>query len=85
MISKLFALVSVAAAALVFTGCRDSGQAAYGSKETNILGIVKHEPANYGNVGVNSFVVATDELYSRKDYSGNRTTFLWGLVTLTDY
>jgi hypothetical protein len=81
---KILALLSLAVSALVFTGC-DSGRASMGPKETNILGLVKCQKENYSPTGPNTFAIHTDELYTRRNFSGDKKTFLWGLVTLKDY
>ena len=36
-------------------------------------------------LGGNSFTINTDELYTRKNFSGDKTTLLWGLLTIEDY
>ncbi len=83
---KLLVLTSLAVTALVFTGCGgDTGKTAMGPKETNILGIYKHEEANYTSSRANTFAVHTDELTARANYSGDKTTLLWGFVTIKDY
>lgn len=84
MRAKTLSLFIVAAAALVLTGC-DGGRAQMGPKEANLLGIVKHEQAAYTPTGADTFAVSTDELYTRRNFSGDKTTLLWGLITLKDY
>ena len=81
---KLFAIASIAASTVFFTAC-DSGYSSMAPKETNVLGIIKHEPESYAHTGPNTFAINTDELYVRKQFSGDKTTFLWGLVTIKDY
>ena len=54
-------------------------------KETNVLGIVKHEPESYLHTGPNTFALQTDDLYTRKEFSGDRTSLFWGLITIEDY
>jgi hypothetical protein len=84
--SKILFIVALAGMSLFATGCKStSSDSVYVPRETNILGIVKHQPQSYATVGTNTFHVSSDELYSRKNFSGNKTTFLWGLVTFTDY
>ncbi len=81
---KLLALLSLVAAALTLTGC-DNGRAQMGPKEAHVLGIAKIEKEDYTPTGLATFAVSTDELYTRKNFSGDKVTFLWGLVTLKDY
>ena len=81
---KLIATASIIATSFVFTAC-DSGHSTMAPNETNVLGIIKHEPASYAHTGPNTFALHTDELYTRKEFTGDKTTFLWGLVTIKDY
>jgi hypothetical protein len=81
---KILALLSLSSAALVFTGC-DGGSAQMGSKEANVLGIAKVEKEVYSPTSPATFEVSTDELYTRENYSGDKVTLLWGLITLKDY
>ena len=81
---NLVTLLALLTAALTFTGC-DKGQAQMGAREANLLGVAKVERENYGPTGPTTFAVHTDELYKRKNFSGDRVTLLWGLVTLKDY
>jgi len=83
MYSKVLTLAAVAAASFVFSGCGSNSSVA--DKETNILGIVKIEKEAYSPVKTTTIPVSTDELYTRYDYSGNKYTFLWGLITIKDY
>lgn len=84
MITKVLSLVSLSIAALVFTGC-DGGTAQMAPKEANVLGIAKVEKENYQATGPATIAIHTDELYTRKNYSGDKATLLWGLITLKDY
>ncbi|HKK18843.1 MAG TPA: hypothetical protein VJ952_09210 [Opitutales bacterium] len=68
----------------LLSGC-DRGQAQMGKREANLLGVAKVERESYGHTGPNTFAVHTDELYKRKNFSGDKVTLLWGLVTLKDY
>ena len=81
---KLIAILSLVASALVFTAC-DSSQPTMAPKETNILGIITYTPGSYAHTGPNTFAINTDELYTRREFSGDQVSFFWGLVTLKDY
>lgn len=84
--SKILFVVAMAGLAVFASGCNTtSSNSVYVPREMNILGIVKHQPQSYATVGSNTFHVSSDELFARKNFSGNKTTFLWGLVTFTDY
>lgn len=80
-------LFTIAATLAVFaSGCKTtSSNSVYVPRETNILGIIKHQPQSYATVGTNTFHISSDEIRARKDFSGDKTTLLWGLITLTDY
>ena len=54
-------------------------------KEANVLGIAKIEKDSYAPTGPATIEVKTDELYTRKNVSGDKVTLLWGLITLKDY
>lgn len=84
MRSKLVTLLALATAAFFFTGC-DKRQALLAPGETNVLGIAKVERASYEPARPTTFAVTTDELYKRKNFSGDKYTLLWGLVTIQDY
>ena len=81
---KILTLLSFAAAALAFTGC-DGGKAQMTPKTTNVLGLYKNVQKSYAPTTPNSFTIKSDELYTRKNFSGDKTTLLWGLVTIEDY
>lgn len=81
---KVLTLVSLIAASFILSGC-DGGRAQMGPKETNVLGIATYEKEAYTNTGVSTFAVSTDELYTRRNFSGDKASFLWGLFTIKDY
>ena len=84
MHSKIITLLTIAVAALFFTGCK-SNTAQMAPSETNILGIVKVEEASYAASSPTTVAVSTNELFSRQDISGDKVTLFWGLITLKDY
>ena len=81
---KLVSLLALAFGAIIMTGC-DKGQSQMGPRESNLLGAVKLEKENYTPAGINTSAIGTDELYARKNYSGDKVTLFWGLITLKDY
>jgi hypothetical protein len=81
---KILTLLALAAAVLVFTGC-DGGKAQMARGETNVLGFYQNAQESYAPTSGNSFTINTDELYTRKNFSGDKTTLLWGLLTIEDY
>jgi hypothetical protein len=87
---KQLALASfLAATALV--GCTNYDTPNHGrgvslEPSHNFLGIIKVEPASYANNDLKPGVtLSTNELFSRRNNTGDRITFLWGAFTLTDY
>ncbi|NBB81258.1 MAG: hypothetical protein GVY36_17770 [Verrucomicrobia bacterium] len=84
MMKKTLLLLFLPISAMIVAGC-DGGTARMAPKETNVLGIAKHEKSNYQPTGPATFAVSTDELYTRKNFQGSKTSLLWGLVTLKDY
>ncbi|MFP4068739.1 MAG: hypothetical protein ACOCVJ_03070 [Verrucomicrobiota bacterium] len=83
---KHLALSTLALSALAFSGCyTDSGTTQMGKEESNLLGVYKFQGDDYSPAGPNTFAVSTDEIYTRNNYSGDKVTLLWGLVTLKDY
>ena len=84
MRTKIIALLSITISALVFTGC-DGGSSQMGSKEAHLLGVAKINKAHYQPSGVATFSLSTDELYSRKNFSGDQVSLFWGLITIKDY
>jgi hypothetical protein len=71
--------------ALALGGCGTSRSASMAPQRTNLLGIVSVERENYQHVGTNTFRVSSSELTASRNYSGDKATFLWGLVTMTNY
>ena len=84
MHNKIIAILSISISALIFTGC-DRGTSQMGPKEANLLGVVKINKAHYLPSGHATFSLSTDELYTRKNFSGDQVSLLWGLITLKDY
>ena len=55
------------------------------SEKYNVLGAITHEKQSYSPVEVGSLHLSSEEVVSRQNFSGTKTTFLWGLFTFTDY
>ncbi len=49
------------------------------------MGAVTHERKSYAPIEVGSLHLSSEEVISRQNFSGSKTTFLWGLFTFTDY
>lgn len=78
-------------ATLSFTGCKSAyehdstGLYAKNNRGTNILGIVDTTPSSYKEIGQTTDAVRTNELYKRKNISGDNVSLLWGAFTFADY
>lgn len=84
MQTKTITLISLVVASFFFAGC-DRGRAQMGPEEANLLGIATYEKGAYSNTGALTAAVSTDELYPRRNVSGDKATFFWGLFTIKDY
>lgn len=84
MFKKLLLLLSSLIYVWMFAGCAER-RAQMASSETNLLGVVKIEEESYGSTGPNTIPIHTDELFTRRNPSGEKVTILWGLITLKDY
>ncbi len=84
MRTKIIALLLISIFALIFTGC-DGGTSQMGPKEANLLGVAKINKSHYQPSSPTTFSLSTDELYTRKNFSGDQVSLLWGLITLKDY
>lgn len=87
---RLFALTLTLASLAVFSGCRSheqdpTGLYAKNNRGVNLLGIVDSSPASYQKVPSTTLDVHTDQLYKRKNISGDNVSFLWGAITVADY
>tara|TARA_Y100000588_G_scaffold201379_1_gene214996 strand:+ start:293 stop:553 length:261 start_codon:yes stop_codon:yes gene_type:complete len=55
------------------------------NKNLNVGGIIERYPQSFNPVHAGTLHSKTDELWYRRNFSGNQTRLLWGLFTLTDY
>lgn len=81
---KLFVIASLIISAFFFSACKSSKNT-MAPRDTSILGLIKHEPKSYAHTGPNTFALYTDEFFTRKNFSGDKYTLLWGLITIKDY
>lgn len=56
-----------------------------GQGESHLLGVAKVERADYTPTRPTTFAISSDEIISRENFSGDKVTLLWGLITLKDY
>lgn len=75
--------------ALVFSGCSSNKMAKeypeYKSDNTNFIGLVETRPGSFTPTSPAAFNVHSDELYARRNFSGNNVQLLWGLFEFADY
>ncbi len=55
------------------------------SEKYNVMGAVTHQKGAYSPVEVGSIRLSSEEIVNRQNFSGTKTTFLWGLFSFTDY
>ena len=81
MKSKIASVLFVLLYGSFFTGCASTR---YGSSEATVAGWVSAEGGSYSEVGPMTIGVNSSELIARKNTSGGRIRFLWGLFTIAD-
>jgi len=80
----IFAII-VIVTAFSNSGCMFPKAKKYFSKNINVAGAVTHLPNSWAPVEQSTLRLRSDELWYRRDFSGNKTTLMWGLFTFTDY
>jgi len=71
--------------ALGSSGCMFPKAKKYFSKNINVAGAFTHSPSSFAPIEKSTIRLQSDELWYRRDFSGNKTTLMWGLFTFTDY
>ena len=79
---KLVFLSLIAISSAILSGCASDDVA---HKKSTLLGLYTYEPACFTPTSPTKMSVRTDEIYGRELPSGDRTQFLWGLITIEDY
>lgn len=88
---KLAVLSSVIAAAAFSSGCAGydtdyKGPGVTAETSHNFLGIVKTNPGSYRNVDLSTtLLIRTEDLWCRRDFSGDNISLFWGLININDY
>ena len=83
--AKLAFGIAMILLALGSSGCMFPKAKKYFSKNINVAGAVTHSPNSFAPIEKSTIRLQSDELWYRRDFSGNKTTLLWGLFTFTDY
>ena len=83
---KIFFVISLFALSFFTSGCKIfPGFNKYISSDINVAGALTHSPNSFSPVEAGTIRLQSEEVWYRRDFSGNKTTFLWGLFTFTDY
>jgi len=83
--SKLLFCLGVFSVLSVFSTSCGFNPKKYFSKKINLAGAVTHEPSAFTPLETGTFRLSSDEVVHRRDHRGGKTSFLWGLITYTDY
>ncbi len=81
MKTKRVPILTLLLIAALFSGCASTR---YGASESTVAGWVTVENNTYSKTGPLTIGVETSELVPRKNTSGGRVRFLWGLFTIAD-
>ena len=57
----------------------------YFSKDFNAAGALTHSRESFSPIETGTIRLRSNEIWNRRDFSGDKTTALWGLITYTDY
>ena len=83
---KVIAIGHLLSMSLSTSGCKlFPGFKKYISSYINVAGALTHSPNSFSPTEAGTIQLQSQELWYRKDFSGNKTTFLWVLFTFTDY
>jgi len=77
-------LLCAAASAFTLGGCNTADETTAHQK-TTFLGVYTYEPACFAPSRPAAINVRTEDICGMELPSGDRTQFLWGLVTIQDY
>ena len=83
--AKLAFGIAMILLALGSSGCMFPKAKKYFSKNINVAGAFTHSPNSFAPIEKSTLRLQSDELWYRRDFSGNKTTLMWGLFTFTDY
>ena len=83
--AKLAFGIALILLAMGSSGCMFPKAKKYFSKNINVAGAFTHSPNSFAPIEKSTIRLQSDELWYRRDFSGNKTTLMWGLFTFTDY
>jgi len=79
-----FVFLALATASFALTGCNTADETTAHQKST-VFGIYTYEPASYAATDPASMTVRTEDASGMELPSGDKTSFLWGLISIQDY
>ena len=83
---KLFSFVILCVLIQISSGCKYlPNPKKYFSKDFNVAGALTHSRESFAPIETGTIRLRSSEIWNRRDFSGDRTTALWGLITYTDY
>lgn len=77
-------LLALSALAITLSGCNVADDSTAQTK-TTFMGIYTYEPGCYAPSSDTAMVVRTEDMSGMELPSGDRTQFLWGLISIEDY
>jgi hypothetical protein len=83
----VFTLLLACLGLVFFSGCsRRQSMNPYKQEEFNLLGVYRSKPASFRPTSKVTLPISTkDVMLQRENFSGQERSFLWGLITVTDY
>ena len=83
---KLFSFVFLFVLIQISSGCKYlPNPKKYFSKDFNAAGALTHSRGSFAPIETGTIRLRSNEIWNRRDFSGDKTTALWGLITYTDY
>ncbi len=76
--------ILIAAMGALLSGC-NTGNEQTAQQKTTFMGIYTYEPGCFAPVSDTTMSVRTEDMSGMELPSGDRTQFLWGLISIEDY
>ena len=85
-LTKFFSSIILISLIQISSGCKYlPNPKKYFSKDFNAAGALTHSRKSFAPIETGTIRLRSNEIWNRRDFSGDRTTALWGLITYTDY
>ena len=91
MIRKIAIILSALALPAFFAGCQaydtnHHGKSVRAEASHNVAGIIKTNPDSYRHVTQEATILLnTDDLWCRRDFTGDNISLFWGAINICDY